>query len=338
MTYTRRNHQLGPHTEAQMATSQPKRPWYKRKGPRIAAGATLCAVAVAATLGFIATNHLANNLHTTEVSGLASNSNHDGPLNILVIGSDGRDGSINAGEAEGRRSDSLMILHLNSAHTQATGIQIPRDTMVKPPKNSKEYASDPQQPVQINSFLDEGDSQLVSAVTDLTGIPLDHSVDVSFGGFMSVVDALDGITMCLPEALHDPDANLNLPAGCQTLHGKDALAMARTRHAIGDGSDLARIKHQQQVMAAILDKVKKDNVLSNPTKMFDLMNKASSSITVDSGLKDQKELAAVLKSFSQAGLDRMEFRQLPVEPYPLDPNRVQLSNDGEAFLKSFQHD
>lgn len=338
MSYGHQNSQHEFPTESLPVAPPPaRRPWYARKGFRIAAATTAITVTAATIAGIGVVHHLSNNVRSTAVDGLNSSPDMDGPLNILVVGSDERDGSIEAGDAEGRRSDSMMVVHLNAAHDKATGVQIPRDTMVTPPKGSAEYSSNPNQPIQINSLLEEGDSQLVAAVSGLTGMKLDHYVDVSFGGFMSIVDSLGGIDMCLPEAINDPDANLKVQAGCHTLHGKDALAMARTRHAIGDGSDLARIGHQQSVMKAILKKADKDSVLSDPLKMFDILDKASSAITVDDGLKNPSDLTALLRAFATVERDHVDFEQLPVVPYPWDTNRVELSDEGAALPKTLQH-
>lgn len=283
-------------------------------------------------IGFAAFQHLHHNIKTTQVEGLTNVSDTKGALNVLIIGSDERDGSINAGEAEGRRSDSILVAHVNAAHDKVTGIQIPRDTMVLPPEGSTAYANSPNVPVQINSLLEDGDSQLIKAVSTLTGLGINHYVDVNFGGFISIVDALGGIDMNLPEAIKDPDANLDLPAGQQTLNGTQALAMARERHAIGDGSDLARIGNQQTVMKAILDKAQSSSTLSNPVKLYSFLNQSSSSITVDDGLKSSSQFLGLIRAFTQVPRDQISFEQLPVEPYPWDTNRVQLSDEGAARL------
>lgn len=284
-------------------------------------------VAVVTSIG-----SLTKNMHTTPVEGLSAESGSKEPMNILVVGSDERDGAIEAGDAEGRRSDSMVLVHINGDSTEVTGVQIPRDTMVPAPScaayDDAGYTGD----VQVNSLLNDGESCLVSAVSSMTGLPIHHFVDMNFHGFMSMVDALDGIDICLPEALKDPDANLDLPAGCQKVRGEDALALARTRHAVGDGSDLARMEHQQDVISAILHKAEESSILSHPKKFYSFASSLTSSVTVDDGLKSTSSMTSLARRFKGVSEDDFTVQQLPTEPYLYDYNRVQLSDEGKQML------
>ena len=137
-------------------------------------------------------------------------------------------------------------------------MQIPRDTLTTLPacsdSGSGGFAGGPN--LMINSALAGGPACSVRAVEALSGVHINHFVQLDFDGFASMVNALGGVDVCLDEPMVDRDAKLDLPAGKQQLDGKDALALARTRHAVGDGSDIGRLGHQQVVMSSIIGRAR----------------------------------------------------------------------------------
>src|SRR5699024_5956839 len=174
----------------------------------------------------------------------------------------------------------------------------------------------------LNSALNFGPGCSVAAVEELTGVQIDHFMELDFEGFIAMVDALDGVPVCLPEALDDPAADLDLPAGEQVVGGKDALALARTRHAVGDGSDIARLGHQQMVMSAVVQEATSTGVLSRPDRLYAFLDATSSSLTVDPGLSRAADLAGLGTRISHVDPSRITFMTMPWEPAPTDRNRV----------------
>ncbi|WP_017625999.1 LCP family protein [Nocardiopsis chromatogenes] len=232
-----------------------------------------------------------------------------GALNFLVIGSDSREGmdsssksDLGVGSAEGRRSDTMMLVHVNDDRDRISVVGIPRDSWVEVPGVGKD---------KINAAYAHGGPQLtVRTVEAATHVRIDHYVEIDFTGFTEVVDALGGIEVCLSEPISDEKAKLDMAAGTHEVDGREALAFARTRKTAG--GDLDRIGRQQQVMAALLDKAMSTDTLGDPARFSAFLETALSSVTVDSGLDTAaiSELGGQLRS---VGLDDVSFAQVPVE-------------------------
>ncbi len=170
-----------------------------------------------------------------------------------------------------------MILHTGSGPT--TLVSLPRDSIVNIPGHGRE---------KINSAYGRGGGAagsgpelLVSTVEGATGLKIDHYVQIGFLGVVSVVDAVGGVYMCVPESIKDPKAALNIKKGCQTLDQATALGYVRTRATAS--SDFGRVERQRAFISALLDKVMSPAVLLNPFRLVPLATGLSSAITVDSG-------------------------------------------------------
>lgn len=309
--------------------------------PRWAGAAAIffiIAMMIAAAFAYFGINHLNTSVKSVPVQGISSVGSSEDPMNILISGSDERDGSIEAGTAQGRRSDSLAIVHISSRHKQISVTQIPRDIMIKQPQCHDGASEGAVGDVQINSLLSSGESCLATTVSDALGMPIHHFVGLNFSGFITMVDALDGIDMCLPESISDVDANLDMQAGCQRIRGEDALALSRTRHAVGDGSDLARIGHQQSVIRAIVDRISDSSTFSNPINLHRFLNSLTKSISVDENLKEGSTILDVARRVSKASNGDIKFVQLPIEVYPYNLNRVQLSDQASGAFNALKQD
>lgn len=231
-----------------------------------------------------------------------------GGLTFLVIGSDNRDEmsgeaqeDLSVGSTPGQRSDSMMLVRLNHDRDQLTVVGIPRDLWVDIPG---------QGPDKINAAYAHGGPQLaVRTVESVTDVRVDHYVEVDFNGFVDVVDALGGIEVCLPEAIHDPKAQLDMEAGTHQVDGAEALAFSRTR-ATSRG-DLDRIERQQQVLSAMLDQAMSTETLSDPAKLTDFLDSALSSVTVDQGL-DTSTINELAYQMRDIDLSEVTFTQVPI--------------------------
>ncbi len=265
-----------------------------------------------------------------------------GAMNILFIGSDSRDlGTDEYGKGTGsQRSDALMLVHFSKGDSRIDAVQIPRDTVLDLPSckdtGSGAFAGGPGE--MINSALDGGPACSVKAVETLSDVRIDHFVQLDFDGFASMVNALGGVNVCLDEALVDPLAKLDLPAGEQKIKGKDALALARTRHAVGDGSDIGRLGHQQVVMSSIINQARSTSVLSRPDKLFKFVNALTKSITVDDGISSIPDLTGLAKRARAVPDSGITFVTMPNGAAPQDPNRVVKTDDADTIFKAIKKD
>ena len=251
----------------------------------------------------------------------------NGSENILIIGSDSRNGTRGrfGRGIQGSRSDTSMILHIPPTHTGAIVISFPRDTMVPIFQCDRDDNGHPGQQAQpgvleqLNStFSYGGPACLWKTLEQVTNIHIDHFVMVNFGGFKSIVNDVGGVPVCLPYAIRDPASKLNLPAGKSVVHGDQALAFVRERH-IGYGSDLQRINRQQVFLASLAQKIKQSSSLTSPTKLYSLVHDIASSLTTDSGLT-LTDMYAVANSLKGLSTTALQFIMAPVVPYPPNPN------------------
>ena len=203
--------------------------------------------------------------------------------NWLIAGSDSRQGLTRRQErklatgplsaAGGERSDTILILHIPSGGGKPVLVSIPRDSYVPIPG----YGSS-----KINAAFDLGGPKLLAeTIQNDTGLYINHYMGIGFGGFVSVVNAVGGVRMCLPGPMVDPKAGLNLKAGCQTLNGDQALGYVRTRNFAL--SDLQREQDQRLFIKALLSKMTSPTVLLNPFAIIPAATGSASTLTVSQG-------------------------------------------------------
>ncbi|MEV0780087.1 LCP family protein [Streptomyces sp. NPDC050433] len=250
--------------------------------------------------------------------------------NILLIGSDTRSGAGNGkyGRDDGgsQRSDTTILLHLAADRQSATAMSIPRDLMVEIPSClSPDGRRSNKQSAQFNwAFQLGGAACSIRTVETLTGIRVDHHMVIDFSGFKDMVDAVNGVEVCLKKPVDDVDARLKLPAGKQTLTGEEALGFVRARKAIGDGSDTERMERQQQFLGSLVKKVQSNGVLLNPTRLYPVLDAATKSLTTDPGLNSLKDLYDLARGLRNVPTEKVQFLTVPRQPYINDPNRDQL--------------
>ncbi|MFE5946286.1 LCP family protein [Streptomyces sp. NPDC056480] len=257
--------------------------------------------------------------------------------NILLIGSDTRSGEGNRkyGKDEGtQRSDTTILLHLSAGKKSATAVSLPRDLMVTIPSCRKaDGTRTREQFAQFNwAFEFGGTACTIRTVEKLTGIRVDHHMVIDFRGFKKMVDAVDGVEVCLKEPVNDPAAKLKLPAGRQTLHGEQALGFVRARKSIGNGSDTERMDRQQQFLGALVNKVQSDGVLLNPTKLYPVLDAATKAITTDQGLDSLRDLYDLARSMRAVPTEKVLFLTVPRRPYTYNANRDELVQPAASQL------
>ncbi|MFC9033614.1 LCP family protein [Streptomyces arboris] len=264
--------------------------------------------------------------------------------NILLIGSDSRSGDNSEyGRDDGgsQRSDTTILLHLAADRKSATAVSLPRDLMVEIPScRTGDDKETRERFAQFNSAFELGGTACtIRTVERLTGIRIDHHMVVDFNGFKDMVDAVDGVKICLDEPIDDKDARLELPAGPQTLNGEEALGYVRARKTLGDGSDTERMERQQRFLGALVNKMQSNGVLLNPTRLYPVLDAATKSLTTDPGLDSLRDLYDLVRSMRDVPTDQVQFLTVPRQPYRENRNRDELVEpDASELFKQLRED
>ncbi|WP_328492918.1 LCP family protein [Streptomyces sp. NBC_00414] len=296
-----------PHRDANSGRSPKPRPTRRR---RVVRGTVLLlAVLVTASAG---TYVWADTELDQEVDlGALPDRAPDGKgTNYLIVGSDSRAGlseqarkDLRTGSAEGRRTDSMILLHTGANGT--TMLSLPRDSWVTippyvRPETGRSYRAEPD---KLNAaFSLGGPGLLVRAVESNTGLHVDHYAEIGFAGFVGVVDAVGGVDMCLERDVQDDNSGADLRKGCQTLDGGEALAFVRQRKQEARG-DLGRTRNQQRFLTALAKKAVTPGTLLNPARSFPTLDAGLDTLVVDkdTGLRDLMTLFRAMRGVTAGG-------------------------------------
>ena len=284
---------------------------------------------VAAVGLYLTYRHLNHNVHARNIARLTGPRITDpvpGDQNILVVGSDSRAGTSgqygNPQDYTTAQSDTLMIVHLAADRKWAEVVSIPRDSWVNIPACTmgNGQLSSPQQ-FKINEAFTlgslYGDQATGAACTiktlqAVTGVPINHFVAINFNGFKDMVNALGGVQVCTSQTINDPQSHLYLPAGYHTLNGNQALGYVRARYTLGTGSDLERIGRQQAFMSSLANRAQSE--LYNPIAIFQFLDAATRSVTIDSGMGGIQGLYALATELKRLPSDKLTFITMPTYP------------------------
>ncbi|MFF5586892.1 LCP family protein [Streptomyces hygroscopicus] len=268
----------------------------------------------------------------------------NGSMDILVLGSDSRAGkNAEYGKDEGTsRSDTAMIVHVFKGHQKAEVVSIPRDTLIdRPSCATKDGQRTPAvQGAMFNSAYEVGGPACtIKTVESMTGIRMDHFLEVDFSGFKQLINDLGGVDITTTAPIHDTKSHLDLEPGRHTLDGEQSLGLVRTRHGVGDGSDLGRIKLQQAFVKALLDQVKHVDIFGNPKKLYDLADTSTKALTTDSELASVSKLKGFAESLRGIGSGDMKMTTLPVRYDPQNPARVlPMAKKAGLIWDALRHD
>ncbi len=316
-----------------------------------ALGVSVVVLAAAGT-GWWFYRKLDGNIHTdTSAASELDKYERDRPVsvvhdaeNLLLIGSDSRAGSNSSyGRDDGgsQRSDTTILLHLAADRLSATAVSLPRDLMADLPACGRpDGTTSRAQFAQFNSAFEIGGAACtIRTVEKMTGVRIDHHMVVDFSGFKDMVDAVDGVEVCLKEPVEDRQAHLKLPAGRQTLHGEQALGFVRSRHGFGDGSDTQRMDRQQQFLGSLVKKVQSNGVLLNPTRLYPVLDAATKSLTTDPGLNTLKDLYDLVSSMRDIPTQNIRFLTVPRQPYVYNGDRDELVQpDADRLFQQLRDD
>lgn len=256
-------------------------------------------------------------------------------VNYLIVGSDTREGlsreeikRLKVGGtdvAAGKRSDTMLLIHISKKRDKAAIISIPRDSYALIPEhNNSQGKVIPAAYSKINSAYNWGGAPLlIETLESMSDLRIDHYVELNFVGFVRMVDALGGVEICTKKDINDPKSHLTLPAGTHVLDGIDSLKFVRTRVFDGLG-DLGRMKRQQEFAGAMLRKATSAGVLLNPVKMVDFINSALDSVVTDEGLS-QGDLLTLGKQLRNLSASNVRTLTIPLKYYNYNKNGVSAA-------------
>lgn len=327
-----------------LGDSKPKRRGWLKAIVRVMIVVLAGTFAVGAGSYFFITNQLsASGIEVYATDGnsfdLPTPEDIDGPINVLLVGSDTREGqgSTAYGPVGSALADVIILLHISRDRQNAVAMSIPRDLMVAVPSCPNPEGGDPYPArdfAQINSTMTKaGPACTLLAVQKLTGVTIPYLAVIDFKGVIAMSEAIGGVDVCVATAIDDEYTNLHLEPGEHTLIGDEALAFLRTRHGVGDGSDLSRISNQQVFLTSMVRKLKDEGALINPFTMFRLGTAALSNMTLSKSLTDLGVIFGLAQQVNQVDLDKITFIKLPV--YDLDgeyAGRVAPSPERAAEL------
>lgn len=282
-------------------------------GAQIVAGVLSLAIVAGVTYGWWNYRQLQSSIQTVDAfggNGAGGADDVDGSdQNILLIGSDSRDGATaeelqqlsTENDGGSNNTDTIMVLHVPADGSTATIISFPRDSWVDVPgfgmqKINAAFALGQ----QSTGTIDGGIELLGQVITNLTGLRMDHFVQVGLLAFLRISNAIGGVQVNLCGPVQDSDSGIDLPGGVQTIEGKDAVSFVRQRHGLPRG-DLDRVVRQQVFLSAAFSKIASAGTLLNPLKLKSLIDAVSSSLIIDRNL-DLAKFAAQMADLSAGNL------------------------------------
>jgi LCP family protein required for cell wall assembly len=233
-------------------------------------------------------------------------------MNILLLGNAGRvsaaDCSLGgACDDTATSADSMMVLHLSADRSNMTVMSIPRDSIVDLPACAGESRD------LINASLVHGASCSVQTVHDLTGLTIDHFIEIDMAGVVTMSDAVGGVPVCVTNNVYDDYSHLKLPKGTSTIEGTQALAWIRTRHAFIN--EVYREQAQHMFLAALMRKLKDNASFTHITTLYSVADAATKSLTVDPALSSVTDLLSLAQELGKTPTDRITFMSVPTVPY-----------------------
>ena len=241
---------------------------------------------------------------------------YENGFNLLIVGVDNDSAQ---GAAYGVRETTLndvnILVHVSADHTNAVVVSIPRDLVVAHPACTDAGTGEgfgALAAAPVNEAMGRGGLPcVVSTVEELTGLDIPYAGLASFAGVVRLSDAVGGVPVCLSEPVDDPKAGLSLPAGTSIVSGDTALAFLRSRHGVGDGSDLARISSQQLYLASLMRTVRGDGTLTDLPRLYALANAAAGNISLSTSLAHTDTMVSMALALADIDLDRLVFVQYP---------------------------
>ncbi|MFI1955708.1 LCP family protein [Streptomyces xinghaiensis] len=268
--------------------------------------------------------HFNGNISTVDVGDAGSGTITDGPMNILVLGTDVRTGKGNEGYGDKGsvgHADTTILFHVSEDRSNATALSIPRDMLTdvpdcptKQPDGSTKVIPG-EQNVRFNTSLGQSGRDpgcTMRTIEEITGLEVDHFMMADFNAVKTLSSAVGGVEVCLAKPIDDPKSHLKLSAGKHVVEGDQALAFVRTRYGLKFGSDLDRIQLQQQFLSSMIRKMKSGDTLTDPAKLWDLASAATKALTVDTGIGSVNKLITLANNLKKINIKNISFVTVPV--------------------------
>ena len=269
-----------------------------------------------------------------------------GAINVLLVGSDTRVGQSKVfGNDKSVLADVIILLHISADRKNAVALSFPRDLMIPwpaCPSTSGGPGYLPQSLGQINATIaNGGPGCTLLAVEKLTGVTIPYLAMINFKGVIEMSNAIGGVEVCLAKDIKDQYTFLDLKKGKHVLQGLEALQFLRTRHGVGDGSDLSRISNQQVFLTSLIRKVRSDGVLTNPVRLYSLANAAVRNMTLSSSLADLGTMVAIAGALKDIPLEKITFLQVPARgglPAPYSGRVMPIYEKADVIFEKIAKD
>ncbi|MFZ7086821.1 LCP family protein [Curtobacterium sp. RRHDQ10] len=295
-----------------------------RAAVKVVAGVAAVALASSASIAAIAAGQVTTDLgpgvriqgQPQGTANRVSLADYQGGFNMLVVGTDNDpDQGDTFGVRDATLNDVNILIHVSADHTNATAVSIPRDLVVpipacEKPDGSGSFPAMSAQPFN-NAWSYGGLSCVVQTAQALTGLDVQYSAAVSFNGVIEMSNAIGGVPVCVASPIHDRYTGLDLPAGTSTLQGDEALAFLRTRHGVGDGSDLGRISSQQVFLSSMLRTIKSNDTLGSLPRLYKLARAATSNMKLSESLNNVQTMVQMGRALQDLSLEQVNFVQYP---------------------------
>ena len=268
----------------------------------------------------------------------------EGPITMVVTGTDECEDEIadafgnrcKGPDAGGQLNDVNLLVHISDAPRRVTVVSFPRDLMLPIPSCTREDGSQTsamrKQPLN-SAYSYGGLGCVVNTLSTLSGLSVPYAAKVSFGNVINITDAIGGVEVCIAGGgMRDRHTGIDWPAGIRTVSGYDALQFLRTRHGVGDGSDLGRISNQQQYMSRLVRKLVSDEVLSDVGTLGALAGTAVKNVTPSDSLANPLRLVQIALAAKDVPFDDITFLQYPTYTDPADVNKVVPDYDAAEQL------
>ena len=268
----------------------------------------------------------------------------NGPLNILVVGSDTRAGQGDGfGQVDSELADVIMLLHISKDRKNAVVVSFPRDLLVSIPEcpNPEGGTFPAKNRQQINSSIGYGGVACTHlTVQEFTGLEIPFVAMIDFKGVIEMSNAVGGVEVVIDKPISDDWSGFYIEAGTHTLQGVEALAFLRTRHGIGDGSDLARISNQQLFLTSLFDKIKEDGTLNNPIRLYSLSSAAARNMKLSESMTDLATMVTLAGAMRDVDASKLVFTQVPTRVLSgAEEGRLEsLSDQAKALFELIQND
>jgi len=269
----------------------------------------------------------------------SSSADLDGPLNILVVGSDTRDGQGEGfGEVDSELADVIMLLHISKDRKDAVVVSFPRDLLVSIPEcpnpEGGNFSAMARQ--QINSSIGYGGVACTHlTVEEFTGLDIPFVAMIDFKGVIEMSNAVGGVEVVIDKPISDDWSGFYIDAGTHSLQGAQALGFLRTRHGVGDGSDLARISNQQLFLTSLFDKIRQDGTLNNPLRLYSLSSAAARNMKLSESMTDLATMVTLAGAMRDVDSSRLVFTQVPTRVLSgAEEGRLEsLSEEAKALFE-----